>query len=520
MVEQQTNSKNHIVLPLVAIIIGVFMAVLDTSIVNVALPNMMNVFGVGQNSIQWVVTAYTLTVGSIIPVTGFLGERFGYKRVFITALIIFTFGSALCGAAWSNGSMVFFRIIQALGGGAIMPVSMAMITRLIPKEKRGFALGIFGIAIMFAPAIGPTLSGYITEYMNWRLIFYLNVPIGIFDFFLASVVLENTLTHKMKKFDIPGFIFSVVGFSTLLYSLGEVPGNGWASSAVLPFLVTSIISLTLFVIRELSVKDPMLDLRLLKNWSFAFILFLVAITSVMLLGVLFILPIYLENLMGFTPFKTGLILLPQALVAGIFMPIAGIMFDRIGIKPLAGTGFIIMGVAMYLMTNLTSVTAVSTIVLLLMFRSAGIGITMMPLQTQGLNLIPDNKEGQGTAILNAVTQISNSFGVAWLSMMLSQRSKLHIHSNGAEVSQYNPHVQQFIAQVQHFAATKGLTMPQGKALALKYLQGMVQLHSTVQAMDDIFYILAIIAGIGAVITFSLRKKRKKRVAARVNKESA
>ncbi|HET7615815.1 MAG TPA: DHA2 family efflux MFS transporter permease subunit, partial [Bacillales bacterium] len=332
---EQTN----IVLPLIAIIMGVFMAVLDTSIVNVALPNMMSVFGVGQNSIQWVVTAYTLAVGSIIPVTGYLGERFGYKKIYILALIVFTVGSALCGAAWSNSSMILFRIIQAVGGGAIMPVSMAMVTRMIPKEKRGFAFGVFGIAIMFAPAIGPTLSGYITEFLNWRLIFYLNVPIGIVDFFLAQLFLENTETRSMKKFDLPGFIFSVIGFSTLLYGFGEVPDHGWQSTAVMPFIVISIVSLALFVIRELSVEEPMLDLRLLKNFSFSFVLILVGVTSVMLLGVLFLLPIFLENIMNFSPFKTGLILLPQALVAGLLMPVAGLLFDRIGLKPLAGTGF-------------------------------------------------------------------------------------------------------------------------------------------------------------------------------------
>lgn len=505
-VDSESNQK--IGFPMLVIILGVFMAVLDTSIVNVAIPKMMNVFGVNQSSIQWVVTAYTLTVGSIIPVTGYLGERFGYKRIFMLALIIFTFGSGLCGAAWSNGTMVTFRIVQAIGGGALMPISMAMVTRMIPKEKRGMAIGIFGIAIMFAPAIGPTISGYLTEYLDWRLIFYINVPIGIVDIILAYFFLENSAVNASKKFDLLGFVLSVAGFSSLLYGFGQVPDYGWGSSEVFPFFIIAIVSLTLFVIREWTIEEPMLDLKLLKNPAFTFGLILIGVTSIMLLGVLFLLPIFLQNIMGFSALKTGLILLPQALVAGMLMPIAGFLFDKIGIKPLAGTGFIIMTIAMFLMIHISAQTSMSTIVLLLMLRSAGIGITMMPLQANGLNQIPDNKEGQGTAILNAVNQISNSFGVAWLSLLLTERSKFHYNMTASQLSAFSPTVSQFLQKMQGLGQSMGMNAVQTKALATHYLQGQVQLHAIVQAIDDIFYILTFVSIGAALLTFLMRSKRK------------
>lgn len=502
------ENKVKIGFPMLVIILGVFMAVLDTSIVNVAIPKMMNVFGVSQDAIQWVVTAYTLTVGSIIPVTGYLGERFGYKRIFIIALTIFTIGSGLCGAAWSNSTMIFFRIVQAIGGGALMPISMAMLTRMISKEKRGMAMGIFGIAIMFAPAIGPTLSGYITEFLDWRLIFYINVPIGIADVILAYFFLNNSEVNTEKKFDLAGFILSAAGFSTLLYGFGEVPDNGWNSVHVIPFMIFAVVCLTLFVIRELTIDEPMLDLRLLKNGGFSFGLLLIAVTSIMLLGVLFLLPIFLENIMGFTAFKTGLILLPQALTAGILMPVAGILFDKVGIKPLAGTGFIVMAVAMFLMIHISEQTAMTTVILLLMLRSAGIGITMMPLQANGLNQIPDNKEAQGTAILNAVNQIANSFGVAWLSLLLTDRTKLHFSTNAMQVTTSSQPVANFMQQIQGYGHLMGISGAKAKALAIEYLQGQVQLHSVVQAIDDVFYILTFVAVGAALLTFLLRSKKK------------
>ncbi len=301
---------------MVALILGVFMAILDTSIVNVAIPKMMSVFGVNQSQIEWVVTAYALVSGALVPATGFLGDRFGYKKMYVISLAIFTIGSGLCGIAWSNNAMIVFRIVQAVGGGAMMPISMAMILRMIPVERRGIAMGMFGIAIMFAPATGPTLSGYIVEYLDWRLIFTINVPIGILDLFLSAAFLREFKSEVKRRFDLAGFLTSSLGLASLLYGVGLVSEKGWTDHEVLAFVLTGLVSLIAFITIELHVKDPLLDLSLMKNWTFTLTVSISSLVTVIMMGVLFLLPIFLQSVSGLSAVQTGLLLLPQALMSG------------------------------------------------------------------------------------------------------------------------------------------------------------------------------------------------------------
>ncbi|MCZ8516652.1 DHA2 family efflux MFS transporter permease subunit [Paenibacillus filicis] len=496
------------ILSILAIIIAVFMAILDTSIVNVAIPKMMAVFGVTQTDIQWVLTAYTLVVGALVPVTGYLGDRLGYKKVFLYALVIFTIGSGLCGAAWSNGSMIVFRIIQAIGGGALMPVSMAMMFRMFPPERRGFAMGMFGIAIMFAPALGPTLSGYIVEYSNWRLIFYINLPIGVINFFLATAALKETQTLSTQKFDLPGFLFSTIGFSTLLYGLGEVASKGWSNPEVVSFLIIAVFSLTLFVIRELTTDAPMMDLRLLANYTFTIAQLLSIIATVVLMGGLFIIPIFLQNISGLTPLQTGLVLLPQAVISGIMMPIAGYLFDKIGARPLAFTGLAIAAYSLYLNHFIDVNTSNTTLIGWFVLRAVGIGFMMMPVQTAGMNTVPMNKIGQGTAITNTVRQVAASFGIAWMALLLSQRTTYHAATLSDEMNIFSPTVANGVNNLQTAFAASGQSTDQAYLLTLLYLNGQLQTRAVVQAMDDIFIVTSILAAVGAAISLLLRRSKQ------------
>ncbi|MGZ4134973.1 MAG: DHA2 family efflux MFS transporter permease subunit, partial [Tumebacillaceae bacterium] len=469
---------------MLTIILAVFMAILDTSIVNVSLPKMMAVFGVGTTDIQWVLTAYTLVVGALVPVTGYLGDRFGYRKTFLIALVVFTAGSGLCGAAWSNQSMIIFRIIQAIGGGALMPVSMAMIFRMFPPERRGAAMGLFGIAVMFAPALGPTLSGYITEFSNWRLIFYINVPFGILDFFLALALLKEVGEPIKRRFDLWGFITSTIGFSTLLYGLGIIADKGWKDTEVWTYLIIAIISLVSFIAIELSVKEPMLDLRVLKNFYFTLSTVITMITSVVMFGTLFLLPVFLQNISGLSALNTGLILLPQALLTGVMMPIAGLLFDKFGARYLAIIGLLLTAFSLYLSHNLDINTSHSTLIMWLMIRAVGIGLMMMPIQTAGMNAVPRHHISQATAISNTARQVAASFGVAWLTVLLTQRSTEHTAINAAKLSMFDPVSTGALSHLQGMFASLG---SQGSQIAgLKILSGQVQMTSTVQAMDDVF----------------------------------
>ncbi|TVY00290.1 DHA2 family efflux MFS transporter permease subunit [Paenibacillus cremeus] len=502
-------------LAMLAIILGVFMAILDTSIVNVAIPKMMSVFGVNQQQIEWVVTAYSLVSGALVPVTGFLGDRFGYKRIYIISLVIFTIGSALCGAAWSNDSMIFFRIIQAIGGGAMMPISMSMIFRMFPAEKRGLAMGLFGISIMFAPAIGPTLSGYIVEYLDWRLIFTINVPIGILDFFLSMATLKEFKSSVARKFDVGGFLTSSTGLATLLYGIGKVSEKGWSDTEVIIFLAIGIFCLVSFVIIELSVKEPMLDLGLLKNGTYTLALVISSLAMVIMMGMLFLLPIFLQNIAGLSAVQTGLILLPQALASGIMMPIAGALFDKIGAKKLAIVGLIITTFALYLTSKLALETTFATIIFWLSLRAVGMGLMMMPLQTAGMNTVPMDKVGQGTALSNTIRQVSGAFGIAWLSLLFSNRSAMHTAELSDRISMFSTQVISNVNKLIAGYTSMGQSAADAQKSAMTYVYGQVQIHAIILALDDIFYVTAVVSVIAAVLCLFLKDKKREKSAGAV-----
>jgi DHA2 family multidrug resistance protein len=493
----------------VVLIIAVFMAVLDMSVVNVALPSMMTEFGVNTSDIQWVITAYTLVVGTLVPVTGFASDRFGYKRVFLLALVLFTVGSFLCGLAWSNATMILFRIIQGLGGGALMPVAMAMIVRMFPPERRGMAMGFFGISIMFAPAVGPTLSGYLTEYLNWRLIFYINVPIGIVDFILALVILKELAPGARKRFDVWGFLTSTLGFSTLLYGLGIVPDKGWTDPEVMGYLAVGLLSLALFAVIEWNVAEPMLDLKLIRNGSFSVSLAIISITTIALFVPLFLVPLFLQRISGLPPIDTGLLLLPQALATGFMMPVAGFLFDRIGARWLAVTGLSLTAFALYLTHFLDVNTPHSTLVLWLVLRGIGISLLMMPVTTAGLNAVPQDKIGQATAINNTFRQVSASFGIALSTTLLSQRQAFHAAINAEQFSLFSPQANLALKQLQNIFVSMGQSLDQAKTSALGILFAQIQVRSIVQAMDDVFWVTMWITIATIALAFLLKKGGRK-----------
>jgi EmrB/QacA subfamily drug resistance transporter len=502
------NAKKGVGLAMLALILGVFMAILDTSIVNVALPKMMSVFGVNQNQIEWVITAYSLVSGALVPATGFLGDRFGYKRMYLVSLVIFTIGSGLCGAAWNNESMIVFRIIQAVGGGAMMPISMAMIFRMFPPERRGMAMGLFGIAIMFAPATGPTLSGYIVEYWDWRLIFTINVPIGILDFFIASAALTELKTEVKARFDFWGFLFSSSGLACLLYGVGKVTEKGWTDHEVLLFVGIAIVSLVLFVIIELTIKDPLLDLSLLKNFTFTLSLLISSLVTVIMMGMLFLLPIFLQNVSGLSALQTGLILLPQAILSGIMMPIAGALSDKVGARPLAVIGLVITAYSLWLTSHLTMETSNTQLIMWMSLRAVGMGLMMMPLQTAGMNTVPMHKMGQGTALSNTIRQISGAFGIAWLGMLFSDRSKFHAATLAEQFNPYTASVQSSFAQLQAKYVELGQSAAQARQSAVAYLSGQVQLNATVIGMDDVFFMTAVLSIVGIVLSLFLKTTKR------------
>ncbi|OPX86669.1 MAG: Multidrug export protein EmrB [Pelotomaculum sp. PtaB.Bin104] len=493
---------------LLTLVIGAFMAILDGSIVNVALPKMMAIFGVAADQAQWVMTAYLLVSGVVVPVTGYLGDRFGYKNMYIFSLLAFTAGSAICSLAWSNNSLVIARVIQAVGGGMIMPVSMAMIYVIVPRDKIGMALGIWGISAMAAPSIGPTLGGYLVDHFSWQWIFSINIPIGIAATFLAMVILSDTPRKAHLKPDIPGTILSAVACFALLLALSEGQDKGWTSLYIVNLFIISGFTLALFVIWELIAPEPLLDIKLLKNKTFSISLVCLAIVTVCMFSAIFLIPLFAQTVQGYTPMQTGLMMMPMALTMGVMMPISGRLFDKIGAMPLCVVGFAITVITTYQLHTLTYNTGIRELQWLLVERAVGMGLCMMPLTTAGMNTIPHFLIGRASAISNLVRQISASFGITFLTFVTLHRQEYHTVWLADTVNWSSPAAVGMLQQIQSIISQAGSSGAQaGVSGATSVLYSLVRREAFISGIEDAFIVSTIFAVLALPLVFFLSKKR-------------
>ena len=497
-------------LSLLVVIIGTFMAILDSSIVNIAVPKLMAVFGVSLDAIKWVLTSYTLTLGAIIPLTGYLGEVFGTKRLYMAALAMFTLGSMLCGFAWSNSSMIVFRIIQAIGGGMIMPVGMSIIYQIIPVEERGMALGFWGIAAMAAPAIGPTLGGYIIENLDWRLIFTINVPIGIIGVILAGLILKGSPVKKAEKFDYIGFISSTVGIVSLLYVMGEGSSIDWSDVKNPLLIALGTMSLLLFVVNEFTHDSPLLDLGVLKLFEFTTSQIISAVLTFALMGGTYVLPLFLQNVRGYTPMETGLILFPSAIAVGVMMPISGALFDRFGIKPVVIPGMIILAVTSYELANLISMdSSRAAIRTMLMLRGIGLGLAMMPISPAGMNVVPQEIVGKASALSNTIRQIAGAVSITIMTTLIQNKFNYNYSQMSEQITASNATATEYIRGIQATLVQGGMSAAKAQGAAVSYVAGIVQKTAYLDAMKHaiaVSVIAVILSGMGVLLMRSKNEK--------------
>lgn len=473
---------NPWIVPLLVLVAGMFMSVLDISIVNVAITTMQNDFGATTDEMQWVSTAYSLAEGVVVPASAWLGIRYGLGRVYTIAMIFFAIFSTLCGFAWDINSIIAFRILQAIPGGVIPVVALAALYKIVPKEKLGAAMGIYGLGIIFAPAIGPTLGGYLVEYVNWRLIFFINVPIGIVGVLAAIFFLPTFSRTQGKKLDVPGFAAVAVGLFSMLLALHEGPKWGWTSYPTLILLTVGVLALALFVVIELEVDEPLLDLRVFAHWPFTNSLLLIAIISMGLFGVLFYIPVFLQQYQGLGAFETGLLLLPQALVMAFVMPAAGFIYDKIGARVPAALGLAIVAWTTWELAGMTIDVSHGHLELLLAARAAGIGLAMMPIMTGGLGSLPSFLSENGSAVNTLVQRASSAIGLAAMTAMMT------------------------IQQAQASADRTGMaSMPEGSGMLMEYqMYSRLQSLSFVTAMNDLLYVTAVLTALGVPLALMLR----------------
>ncbi len=423
-------SIRAILAPVVAIVFGTFMAILDTTVVNVALPTLGRVFATDLHVLQWVITGYMLAQAAVIPLAGWFSDRFGAKRIYLTALVLFTAGSALCAAAVSAPMLVAFRVLQGLGGGMLMPVGMAFLYRLAPPERRGTVMGAFGVPMLLGPALGPVLSGWFLDFADWRWIFLINVPIGALALFYGIRALPSLPAQgAVGRIDVPGLILGPLAFASLSYGIGEGT-NGWGSASNVSGIVVGLVALALFVARELTASEPLIELRVFRSLEFSRAI--VAQWSVFagLFGTMFLVPLFLQQVGGYGAFETGLFTLPSALTAACFMPVGGRLFDRFGIRLPAIVGLTSIIAAMWLLSRVTADTSGWDLILPLMLQGGGMGFLMMPLGTQVLNSAPRNLITRVTSLTGALQNLVASFAIACFATLLQVRGGSRLAEQG------------------------------------------------------------------------------------------
>jgi EmrB/QacA subfamily drug resistance transporter len=402
-------------------LIGLFMALLDQTIVNVALPTFAKDFAATPTTIEWVVTGYLLSLAVFIPVSGWAGDRFGTKRTFMFALAAFTLGSALCISAWNIQTLIAFRVFQGVGGGMLTPVGMAMLFRAFPPSERAQAGAVLAIPMVVAPASGPVLGGYLVEYQSWHWIFAINLPIGIVGIFVAWLLLREERQENPGRLDMPGFVLASAGLATVMYALAEAGTRGLDDPRVLTVGLTGVAVLAVFAAVELRTKQPMVDLRLFRDKLFRTVNAVAWVSFGGFAGALFLLPLLLQAEMGLSPLQSGLTTFPQAIGVAMMAQPAGRLYRYVGPRRMMTLGLTGATLATIAFLSIDLNTSQWWIRGIMLFRGWSFAFTMIPLQVAVFATIRSEDTGRATAIFNAGQQVAASFGVAILATALSNR---------------------------------------------------------------------------------------------------
>ncbi len=403
--------------------IGAFVAILNETLLNVALPAIMEEFDVNATAVQWLSTGYMLINGILIPASAYFIQRFSDKRLFITAMLLFTLGTLLASLAPAFSVLLGARMVQAAGSAIMMPLLMNVMLTAFPVEKRGAAMGMFGLVMITAPAIGPTLSGWLIEHYSWRMLFDIVLPIAVITLIFAVIKLKDVTAQRKIKLDFVSLVLSSIGFGGLLYGFSSAGEKGWDSPYVYGTIIIGAIALITFVLRQFRTDEPMLEFRVYKYPMFALSSIISIVISVAMFSSMILLPIYVQTIRGITPLDSGLLMLPGAIVMGIMSPITGKLFDKYGARVLAVIGLSITVVTSYFFSKIGLDTAYSTLVLLYTFRMFGMSMVMMPVMTNGLNQLPAINNPHGTAINNTLQQVSGAIGSALLITVMQNRTK-------------------------------------------------------------------------------------------------
>ncbi|WP_025115276.1 DHA2 family efflux MFS transporter permease subunit [Lysinibacillus fusiformis] len=413
---------------LTVLILGCFLSTLNQTLLNVALSNLMEVFSVSATTVQWLSTGFMLVNGVLVPITAYLMKRFSTRQLFISSMLFLLIGSIICAMAPNFAMLLIGRMVQAVGAGIIMPLLMSIVMFIFPPEKRGSMMGLIGLAMIFAPAIAPTLAGFIIDYYSWRWLFIGLIPLVVIIILLAVKYLINVSETAKTKLDAVSVLLSTIGFGLILYGFSNAGSHGWDDKVVISTIIVGIITIAIFCLRQIKSNDPLLNLSVFQNKVFTLTSIINMIVTMMMYADMILLPIYLQNGRGFTALDAGLLLLPGALVNAFMSPVTGKMYDRYGAKPLFIIGLIFIIPSMWIVTDLSETTSFTFLMIRTIFLRIGLSFITMPLNTAGLNALPKTLVTHGTAVNNTLRQISGAIGAAVVITIFTAQTTSHAKS--------------------------------------------------------------------------------------------
>ena len=497
----------------VTVMLPTLIEIIDTSVVNVSLDDIRGSLSAGIDESTWIITSYLVSNAIIIPITAWLSRLFGRKNYLIFSISLFTFSSFMCGSAWNLQSLVFFRILQGAGGGALQPISQAILLETFPPHQHGMAMAIFGIGIMFGPIIGPLMGGWITDNWSWHWIFYVNVPIGFISILMVYLFIVNPpyMERVRMKIDYWGLFFLAVGLGCLQVVLDKGQRDDWFSSDFILYMsVISVSSLLMFVTWELLTESPVVNLRIFKNIPFSTGNLIMFVAFFSLFSSIVLLPIYLETLMGYTAYLSGLVLGPGGVATMVAMPIAGQLVDRINPKWILSFGIAVTAYAVHLMSLFNLQADFYAILWPRVVMGFGIGFLFVPLTTVTMSGVNKEQMGNATAIFNLFRNLGGSFGVAFVTTLLARREQFHQFRLVEHLTPFNPNFQTAVPQIQQFLQYQGLTSPVPGQGVVGLIYNNLLRQAAMLSFNDCFFIISIMMTLVLPFVLLMRKTKEGR----------
>ncbi|HJV65984.1 MAG TPA: DHA2 family efflux MFS transporter permease subunit [Geomonas sp.] len=495
----------------ITVMLPAIMEIIDTSVANVALPHMQGSLNAGTDEITWVLTSYLVSNAVVLPMTGWLARMFGRKRFLMTCIVLFTLASLMCGAAPSLGALIFFRILQGAAGGALIPISQAILMETFPPYQQGMAMAIFGIGAMFGPIIGPALGGWITDNMSWRWIFYINIPIGIIAVTMATFFIFDPSYLKKARVTIDywGLTLLVVGLGALQIVLDKGQQEDWFNSLfILAFSAIAAVTLLALIYVELTHPHPIVNLRLFTNVSFAAGNFIMFAVGFCLYSSIMLIPLFLQTLMGYNATMAGMVLAPGGMATLVCMPFVGAFIQRYDGRKVVFCGLVIGAVSMFIMQHFSMEAAYRDFVWPRIVLGVGLAMTFVPLTTLTLSTIAKVEMGNATGIYSLLRNIGGSVGIAISATLLQRYAQFYQTSLVAHVNPYNPTVQSRLAMLKSANIARGIDPVTAEKTALAMIYGSIRQQSYMLAYNRIFFIVGIAFLVIIPLLFLLKKPAK------------